>query len=153
MPVDFENLFKRSEAAAARDGSREERLLNVCRLLRREVPHYHWVGFYIVDSAAPRELVLGPFDGAPTEHTRIAFGKGICGQAAERGETVVASDVAKEENYLSCSPNVRSEIVVPVLAQGRLVGEVDIDSHVPNAFTPEDRAFLERLADLIAPLL
>jgi len=125
------------------------KLLAIARLLKNNVPHYDWVGFYLVDPEKKKELVLGPFEGAPTEHTRIPFGRGICGQAAERGETVLIQDVSREDNYLSCSINVRSEIVVPIFREGKVAGELDIDSHQVDAFTNEDREFLEKVAELV----
>ena len=152
MTPSFEDLLDRIASIAAAPGSREERLTDVCRLLRREVPHYDWVGFYLVDPASPRELVLGPFDGAPTDHTRIAFGQGICGQAAEREDTFVIQDVSQEANYLSCSVHVKSEIVVPVFRNGKVAGEIDIDSHALAPFTARDREFLERAARVLAEL-
>lgn len=128
----------------------DEKLKRICTILNNNVPHYHWVGFYLTDPGKERELVLGPFEGAPTEHTRIPFGQGICGQAAERGETVLIQDVSKEENYLSCSINVRSEIVVPIFRDGSVAGELDIDSHQVSPFTEEDREFLEKVAEMVA---
>lgn len=110
------------------------------------------MGFYLVDPQAERELILGPYVGAPTEHTRIAFGQGICGQAAETEMTFIVPDVALESNYLSCSPMVRSEIVIPILYQDRVVGELDIDSHTLAPFTDEDRAFLEQVCQRVAGL-
>lgn len=125
----------------------------VCDLLRHEVPHYHWFGFYL-DVPGEQMLVLGPFSGEPTEHVRIPWGRGICGQAAQRGVTFRVDDVAAQDNYLACSVHVRSEIVVPVFrADGTFIGEIDIDSHQPGAFGPEDQAFLEELAVIIAPYL
>lgn len=130
---------------------RDEALAALCRFLSERFPQYSWVGFYIVEPGT-RELVLGPFVGEPTEHVRIPFGRGICGQAAEREETFVVQDVERESNYLSCSPFVKSEIVVPVFSDGAVAAELDIDSHLRGAFTPEDRAFLEAVAEAAAPL-
>jgi L-methionine (R)-S-oxide reductase len=124
----------------------------VCALLAERVAHYDWVGYYLVDPASPRELFLGPYVGEPTDHGRIPFGRGICGQVAEKGEALVVQDVTAESNYLSCNLLVRSEIVVPVFREGRIVAEIDIDSHALAPFTEEDRALLERLAELTAPL-
>lgn len=109
------------------------------------------MGFYIVDSSQ-RELLLGPFAGRPTQHVTICFGRGICGQTVEKGETLVVQDVSEEANYLSCSPKVRSEIVVPVLREGEIVGELDIDSHTLAPFSGEDRAFLEEVCDMVSGL-
>jgi len=136
------------QIVAARRG--EEALRAICELLKQRVAHYDWVGFYLA-APATRTLTLGPFAGAPTEHGTIPFGRGVCGQAAERGETLCVQDVSKEENYLSCSLAVRSEIVVPILRDGELVAELDIDSHALAPFTDEDRAFLDRIAALVSP--
>lgn len=128
-------------------------LRQICELLGDQIPYYDWVGFYLVDPENPNELVLGPYIGEPTDHIRIPFGRGICGQAAERKETFVIQDVSSQDNYLSCSINVRSEIVVPIMLDGRVIGEIDIDSHMVGPFTDEDSEFLKRLAELIAPAL
>jgi len=134
-------------------GSAEEKLLSVCEVLREKVHHYDWVGFYKVDPEEERMLFLGPFTGAPTEHTRIPFGNGICGQAASSGRTFIVQDVSSETNYLSCSIDVRSEIVLPILYKGILVGELDIDSHSLSPFDHTDKALLSRICDRVAPLL
>jgi len=141
------------QIVAAEDTGCDAKLHAICVLLEREVTHYDWVGFYLVDPARERELVLGPFVGAPTEHTRIAFGQGICGQAADTEMTFVIQDVSQEMNYLSCSPHVKSEIVVPIFKDGAVVGEIDIDSLALAPFSEVDNAFLEQVAALVAPLL
>ncbi len=111
--------------------------------------HYSWVGIYLVEGD---DLVLGPWKGPEaTEHVRIPVGQGICGAAAATGETEVVDDVNADPRYLACFPSTRSEIVVPISHEGRVVGEIDIDSDRPAAFTDQDRAFLEHVADLIAP--
>lgn len=120
-------------------------------MLIENVPHYDWVGFYLVDKAK-KELVLGPFVGEPTEHIRIPFGRGICGQAAERRTTFVVQDVSKEGNYLACSPKVKSEIVIPLFKGGEIIGELDIDSHTLSPFTEEDRVFLEDVCKVVSEL-
>ena len=124
-------------------------LFSICELLKQEVYHYDWVGFYILDQAN-NELVLGPFAGKPTPHTHIAVGKGICGQVAESAQTMVVQDVTKVENYISCGLDVQSEIVVPVLNDGIFVAELDIDSHSPAPFTEEDSHFLTKVCDLLS---
>jgi GAF domain-containing protein len=127
----------------------EQALGELCKLLRASVPHYDWVGFYIVEPAGDM-LVLGPFDGEPTEHVRIPFGKGICGRAAQTGKTFVVQDVTKEANYLACSLAVKSEIVLPIFRNGKVVAQLDIDSHTANAFGKEDEAFLSRVCQMVA---
>jgi GAF domain-containing protein len=91
--------------------------------------------------------------GAPTDHTRIPFGQGICGQAAERKETFVVQDVSMEDNYLSCSVDVRSEIVLPIMDGGEVLGELDIDSHAVSPFTEQDGQLLTGICELVVPLV
>lgn len=114
-----------------------------------KLPHYNWVGFYMLDPADPNVLVLGPFHGAPTPHVRIPVSEGICGAAVARRATIVVDDVAADPRYLSCSLETRSEIVVPIRADKEIVGEIDIDSHAPAAFDEHDRAFLEECASIV----
>lgn len=132
--------------------SRDEKLRRVCELLASQVPHYDWVGFYLVGERGD-ELVLGPFVGEPTEHVRIPFGRGVCGRAAVELRTIVVQDVSKETNYLACSPLVKSEIVVPIFKEGKFVGELDIDSHELAPFTEEDRKFLEKVAEVVSKIV
>lgn len=133
-------------------GKRDRILLSVCRLLEESVEIFDWVGFYLVDPEAERELVLGPYVGEETDHVRIPFGRGICGQAAETRETFVVQDVSQASNYLSCSAEVQSEIVVPVMKEGNVVGELDIDSHTRDSITEEHRGLVEAVCDRVAPL-
>jgi L-methionine (R)-S-oxide reductase len=116
------------------------------RLIAERLPHYNWVGFYMLDPEDDAILVLGPFQGAPTEHVRIPVTQGICGAAVAQGETVIVEDVSSDPRYLACSFETKSEIVVPIRANGKVAGEIDIDSHTLNAFGPEDRSFLEECA-------
>jgi L-methionine (R)-S-oxide reductase len=98
------------------------------------------------------DLVLGRWTGPEaTEHVRIPIGQGICGAAAASGRTEIVEDVNADPRYLACFTSTRSEIVVPTAYQGRVVGEIDIDSDQPAAFTEADRVFLERVATLISP--
>jgi GAF domain-containing protein len=149
---EFNAHHPKIEQLLSRQDSEGTRLQLLCDYLREAISHYDWFGFYL---AVPGErmLALGPFSGEPTEHVRIPYGRGICGQAAEREETFVVQDVSTQDNYLACSLEVKSEIVVPVFHQGRVVGEIDIDSHVTNPFTEADNRFLEDLAERVAPLL
>jgi L-methionine (R)-S-oxide reductase len=124
-------------------------LQSVVDLLDDEFENYSWVGIYLVEGD---DLVLGPWKGPEaTEHVRIPVGQGVCGAAAATGQTEIVDDVNADERYLACFPSTRSEIVVPIAHAGRVVGEIDIDSDRPAAFGPDDRAFLERVAQLIAP--
>jgi len=119
------------------------------KLLHERMLKYNWVGFYMLEPGAkPPVLVLGPFQGAMTPHTRIPLNQGICGAAASSGKTVVVDDVANDARYLACSIETKSEIVAPVFVRGKVAGELDIDSHFPAAFTPEDQRFVEHCAAL-----
>lgn len=126
-------------------------LQSLCELLKQEVYHYDWVGFYILDSSG-KELNLGPFAGKPTPQRTIPKGKGICGQVAASGCTMVVQDVSQVENYISCGLEVQSEIVVPVIKDGKFVAEIDIDSHSPAPFTEMDSIFLGKVCDLVKSL-
>lgn len=119
----------------------------VAAALHENFPHYTGVYIYLLEGET---LVLGPYRGRPTEHTRIPIGKGICGRAARVKETVVVDDVNADAEYIACSLQTRSEIVVPILRGEHVFGEIDIDSDIPAAFTARDREFLEEVARLLA---
>jgi L-methionine (R)-S-oxide reductase len=120
--------------------------------LHNRFSHYDWVGVYWLDEAAG-ELVLGPWIGPEaTEHTRIPVGEGICGAAAASGQTEIIDDVDADSRYLACFATTRSEIVVPIFAEGRVVGEIDIDGSDPSAYDGTDARFLEEVAAYLAPL-
>lgn len=122
-------------------------------VIAQRLPYYNWVGFYMLDPGDENILVLGPFRGAPTEHVRIPVTEGICGAAVAQGEAVIVDDVSVDPRYLACSIETKSEIVVPIRANGRIVGEIDIDSHAVSAFGPEDRRFLEACAEVVGQFL
>ena len=149
----FLRLSTRVKQLLESTGALNEKLAALCALLKDSVPYYNWVGVYLLDEQTKTDLILGPFAGAPTEHVRIPFGTGVCGQAAELQKTMIVPDVRTESNYLSCSPLVQAEIVVPISYAGAFQGVLDIDSHYPAPFTDADRAFLERVGALIAQLL
>lgn len=151
--VPFSQLRAKTAALLQQPGSRDEKLALVARFLHDSVAIFDWVGFYLVDPNAERELILGPYTGAHTDHTRIAFGQGICGQAAETLKTFVVQDVSKETNYLSCSSNVNSEIVLPLFKNGVFVGELDIDSHALAPFTDEHKTVLEGICEDLSLIL
>jgi GAF domain-containing protein len=116
----------------------------------KEIPHYSWVGIYRLDG---EELVLGPYLGKPSPHTRIPLGRGICGAAATARATIVVDDVNSDPRYLACSLETQSEIVVPIMRGGTVLGEIDIDSDARAAFGAQDRALLERAAALLSEKL
>lgn len=131
---------------------RDDKLLQICHLLSDHIDYYDWVGFYFRDGDK-EELVLGPYAGEPTEHTRIPFGKGICGQVAVSNQNFVVPDVTAQDNYIACSVSVKSEIVVPLFVNGKNIGQIDIDSEVLDAFNEQDERFLEEVNVLIAKFL
>jgi len=135
------NLVKHSK------DSRDVLLDQVAAVLKENFPHYTGVYIYLLEGET---LVLHSFRGRPTEHTRIPIGAGICGRAARIKDTVVVDDVNSDAEYIACSLETRSEIVVPIMRDDRVFGEIDIDSDVPAAFTDSDRKFLEEIAQLLA---
>ncbi|MDP2767924.1 MAG: GAF domain-containing protein [Candidatus Methanoperedens sp.] len=146
-----ENIIRKALDIVSSQIDRINKLTKICRMLKENVSHYDWVGFYLTDKSK-KELILGPFVGEPTEHTRIAFGQGICGQAAATERTFVVQDVSKETNYLLCSPKVKAEIVVPIFKNKKIVGELDIDSYTLTPFTEKDTVLLERICEIVARL-
>jgi len=126
----------------------DEVLRRTVDVLHDRFDHYSWVGVYLVEGD---DLVLGPWRGPQaTEHVRIPIGEGVCGAAAASGRTEIVDDVNADPRYLACFVSTRSEIVVPIAYQGKVVGEIDIDSDAPAAFGEADRAFLERVAVLVS---
>jgi L-methionine (R)-S-oxide reductase len=132
----------------------DELMRAMVKVLHDRMLKYNWVGFYMLEPGAePPVLVLGAFEGAMTPHTRIPLNQGICGAAASSGQTVVVDDVARDSRYLACSLETKSEIVVPVFAHGKVVGELDIDSHFHAAFTAEHQELVQHCAMLVGKKL
>jgi len=132
----------------------KELMGKLVKLLHDRMLKYNWVGFYMLEAGAqPPVLVLGAFEGAMTPHTRIPLNQGICGAAASSGETVVVDDVRRDPRYLACSLETKSEIVVPIFVHGRVVGELDIDSHFPAAFNSEHKELVQHCAMLVGKKL
>jgi GAF domain-containing protein len=124
------------------------RAQSVCRILRRRLPHYSWVGIYMIRGD---KLKLEAWDGPQaTQHVEIPIGEGICGLAARTKETVAVDDVNKDPRYLQCFVQTKSEIVVPIMKGDTCLGEIDVDSDKPAAFNALDKQFLEWLADLLS---
>ncbi len=124
----------------------------LCRLLQADIPHYTGVYIYLLE-ADGQTLALMNFEGRPTEHTRIPIDRGVCGAAVREAATVVVPDVAADVRYLACSLATKSEIVVPIFREGKVVGEIDIDSDALDPFTPADPELLEFAAQVIATRL
>ena len=117
------------------------------RLLKEWLSYYTWAGIYLLEGD---ELVLGPYVGKPSPHTRIPLNRGICGAAASGKATIIVDDVNSDPRYLACSIETRSEIVVPIMRGDTVLGEIDVDSDGVAAFGDEDRQLLETVADALA---
>jgi GAF domain-containing protein len=125
-------------------------MTTLVNILKARVRHYTWVGIY---QLVGDELILGPYLGTPSPHTRIPLGRGICGAAATEKQTIVVDDVTSDARYLACSLETQSEIVVPIMRDGRVLGEIDIDSDQPAAFGEDDRRLIEAAAAILAEKL
>jgi GAF domain-containing protein len=150
MPLNTEFDLIRDMKSAARTAPTVSVLMaTICHTLQHRLYGYNWVGFYLLDPNDPNYLVLGPFVGAQTPHTRIPLNQGICGAAVSQGETIVVDDVNSDPRYLSCSIETKSEIVAPIKVNGNIVGEIDIDSHDPARFKEDDRKLVDSIAELV----
>ena len=147
-----ESILQQVKMIVNGNQARDEKLLAVCELLDRKIEVFDWTGFYLTSPEEEKMLVLGPYVGEPTDHTKIPFGKGICGQAAETLDTFVVQDVNQADNYLACSIHVQSEIVVPIMKGDKFLGELDIDSHIKDAITPELQDLCEEICRKITPV-
>ncbi len=151
MNPQYFNLLQDIDSFIVSGDAIPEILKKVSNLLKINVFHYDWVGFYILDKQKSN-LILGPYCGKSTEHTIIPVGKGVCGQVAESRQLKIVQDVSKEGNYISCSIDVQSEIVVPILKENQFVAEIDIDSHSPSPFTIDDEEFLTKVCQKLSIL-
>ena len=142
--MDRDGLARAISSAIAAAPDADSAMKQAVELLKDGVPAYTWVGIYLMEG--DNELVLGPYRGKPSPHTRISLGSGICGAAATEKATIVVDDVNADPRYLACSIDTKSEIVVPILDGPRVLGEIDIDSDRAAAFGPADRALLEPIA-------
>jgi L-methionine (R)-S-oxide reductase len=141
-------VLDRLRARLAGEHDAAAAMTTAVRVLKDSLPSYTWVGIYLLHG---NELVLGPFLGKPSPHTRIPLGRGICGAAAAERETIVVDDVSTDPRYLACSVDTKSEIVVPIIEGPDVLGEIDVDSDRPAAFGPADRELLEATAAMLAP--
>jgi len=156
MPVAtrIEEVRNEITALAQSSPTAQDLMRSMVKVLHDRMLKYNWVGFYLLEPGAqPPMLALGAFEGAMTPHTRIPLNQGICGAAASSGQTVVVDDVSRDPRYLACSLETKSEIVVPVFVRGQVVGELDIDSHFPAAFTSEHQTLVQHCAMLVGKKL
>jgi GAF domain-containing protein len=148
--ISHDQMMTEVEHILDREVTRNEKLFAICELLADEIPTFNWVGFYLPDENGAEELVLGPFVGPPTDHVRIPYGRGICGQVALSHQTFVSQDVQSEDNYLSCSVDVQSEIVAPIMVGDTFVGQLDIDSNTKKSITKEQQELVEEICELLS---
>jgi L-methionine (R)-S-oxide reductase len=151
--LQYGTTLKKIETAIAAETDATTAMEVVVRQLKADLPHYTWVGIYLLYG---NELVLGPFVGKPSPHTRIPLGRGICGAAAAEKATIIVDDVNKDPRYLACSLETQSEIVVPIIDggdEGNVLGEIDVDSDQAAAFGAADQALLEHVAARLATRL
>ncbi|MDH4222773.1 MAG: GAF domain-containing protein [candidate division Zixibacteria bacterium] len=141
----IENIKK----IAGSEKSRDEVLRDTVKILKENIDYYNWVGIYLFEGD---ELVLGPFSGKPSPHLRIPLNRGICGAAASQKKSIIVEDVTSDPRYLACSLETKSEIVVPIMKQDKVFGEIDIDSDRMNVFSQEDQMFLERICSILSDL-
>src|ERR1700753_2696792 len=154
MPEGTQFALIRDPKSAARTAPTVNVLMaTICHSLQHRLYGYNWVGFYMLDPNDANYLVLGPFVGAQTPHKRIPLNEGICGAAVSQGETIVVDDVNSDPRYLACSLETKSEIVAPIRVNGKVVGEIDIDSHDPARFKDEDRKLVEACAELVGTFM
>lgn len=139
-------IFQMIQAVVEGESDMVANMANTAALLHEELGFW-WTGFYRVDQESD-QLVLGPFQG-PVACTRIPFGKGVCGTAWERGETVIVPDVHKFPGHIACSSASNSEIVVPVFQNNQIIAVLDIDSTEFNTFDHTDKEWLEKIVSLI----
>ena len=147
MSPDYGRLANDLERTVASAPNRQAAMEHAVAALKAAIPHYSWVGIYLMDGD---ELVLGPFLGKPSPHTRIPLNRGICGAAASQKTTIIVDDVNSDPRYLACSLETKSEIVVPIMRGPTVLGEIDIDSDQPAAFGAADRTLLEAVARAIS---
>lgn len=144
MSCDANPLLRILSAEALKGADRDGLAASVVRALKEAFPQASWVGIYWLQG---QELVLGPYLGPTTEHTRIPVGQGVCGTAIAESEDQRVDDVRKRSNYLACSAHVRSEIVVLIRSAGQIIGQLDLDSEQVGGFTADDHCVLKAVAD------
>lgn len=150
MVLDSERIIAALRGAFAREEGREALLHLAAEKIRAAGPPYTSVYLYMLHG---NELLLEAYAGRKTDHTRIPVGIGVCGTAVARGEDQNVPDVRAAQNYLACNARTRSELVVLIRRGSLILGQIDIDSDLPDPFTPQEEAAVKRVADALAILL
>lgn len=147
--MEFDSLLTLIKTKLNSGISQKDGLQFICQLLFDHVESYDWVGYYLHNSEK-KELVLNTYVGQPTDHTHIPFGKGICGQVALSNKNFIVDDVSAQDNYIACSLDVKSEIVIPLFVNGNNIGQIDIDSNNLQSFSEKDATFLREVNRLVS---
>jgi len=142
-------IIEHIKKIAQSEENKEEILKETVRILKVNFTYYNWVGIYLLEGD---ELVLGYYSGKPSPHIRIPLNRGICGAAASQKKSIIIKDVSADPRYLACSLETKSEIVVPLMKRERVLGEIDIDSDKLDAFSREDKLFLEQICSILSEL-
>lgn len=148
-----EELLREFKEFARTAPAVEPLMERICQRLHEKMTRYNWVGFYLIDAADPGFLIVGPFVGSFTPNARFPIGTGLCGAAATSERTVLVEDVSKDPRYLAGSSMVKCEIVVPIFAKARLVGELDVESYFLGSFTKPEQEFVEACAAVVGAYL
>ncbi len=144
----YKEAFKQVKSLVENEKNLLSDLANTCSILKIYFNNeFSWVGFYLL-SPNKKQLTLGPFQGKPA-CTRIKVGKGVCGQAVKLRKTLVVPDVSKFPGHIYCDPDSKSEIVIPMIKRGSVIGVLDIDSHKYETFDEIDRFYLEKIVEMI----
>lgn len=143
----YDLMLAQAEILFANESNALANFSNASALLRTTLPNSVFTGFYLLDQVT-QELILGPFQGH-VSCVRIALGKGVCGEVAANQETMIVEDVTKHANYIACDSVARSEIVVPMVKDGKLVGVLDLDSHQVGDYDKLDKEYLERFVAVL----
>ena len=147
------DLFQELQAFAATAPTSQSLMERMVARLHEKMTRYNWVGFYLVDPADAGYLIVGPFAGSFTPNARIPLTSGLCGAAASTGKVVVVQDVTADPRYLAGSSMVKSEMVVPLFANKKLAGELDVESYFADTFPKSEQEFVEACAAVVANYL
>jgi GAF domain-containing protein len=145
----YKDLLQEFQGLARSVTNPESLMQRISQRVHAEVARYNWVGFYLLDKDDPNLLVLGPFAGSFTPLQSISLDQGLCGSAAATGRTVIVNNVSQDPRYLSASDIVKSELVAPVFAHKKLIGEIDVESYFTETFQEDDREFVEACAVIV----
>lgn len=153
MAGEHQELLSDFEEFAKTAGKAIPLMEHMAQRLHEKMARYNWVGFYLIDPKDPKFLEVGPYVGSFAPNVRIPIDTGLCGAAVTTGKTVLVDDVRKDPRYLAGSSMVISEIVVPIFAKNKVVGELDVESYFPSTFTAPERNFVESCARIVGAFL